>query len=302
MKQLRNCQVTEFIKITYLVPLWFEVSWGGNIMILYKYYGFKAGLKALSNGQLGFRSPKNFNDPFELSFLSNSNGPYPKLEELKHIIDALRDTVVVLSLTRTASNPLMWAHYGQEHTGFVIGYDVSDDFLSSQDYNLIPVTAGDVVYTNTKSPHILNPQVMDRLQNVYLSGMGDNSLIREPETLALARKIFLTKHSSWVYEEEVRAVKILDSMFDVTEDFQSDPRRSHYVLTENIKQGHSKELIAGLSIFNYKVPIKEVYLGLRNSFRDEPEKAPQIKGSKYFKFEMDDKSWELNPIDLTYDK
>lgn len=263
-------------------------------MILYKYYGYEAGLKALESQQLGFRKPKNFNDPFELSFLSNSDGPQSKQADLKRVLDQLRDTVAVLSLTRTANNPLMWAHYGQEHSGFVIGYDVSDDFLSSQDYNLIPVTAGDVVYTNTKSPHILNPQIMDRIQNIYRSGMGDDQQFREPETLALARKVFLIKHASWVYEEEVRVVKILDSMFQESFEFQSDARRSHYSLTKQIEPGTSVELIPGLSIFNFKVPIKEVYLGLRNVLINEPLKIPIIDNTTYFKFSMDDKSWNLN--------
>lgn len=269
-----------------------------NIMILYKYYGHTAGLVALKSQQLGFRKPKNFNDPFELSFLSNSDGPYSKQADLKRVLDELRDTVAILSLTRTANNPLMWAHYGQDHTGFVIGYDVSDVFLSSQDYNLIPVTAGDVVYTNTKSPHILNLDIMDRIQRIYLSGMGDGGQILDPETVALARKIFLTKHASWVYEEEVRVVKILDSMFEESADFQADSRRSHYSLTKEIRPGHDKERIPGLSIFNFKVPVKEIYLGLRNELIKSPENIPRIKGAVYFKFSMDDKSWNLNSSEL----
>lgn len=267
-------------------------------MILYKYYGYDAGLKALESQQLGFRKPKDFNDPFELSFLSNCDGPHSKKANLKRVLDELRDTVAVLSLTRTANNPLMWAHYCQDHSGFVIGYDVSNDFLSSQDYNLIPVTAGDVVYTNTKNSHILNSQIMDRIQNIYLSGMGDGRQLRDPETIALARKIFLTKHASWVYEEEVRVVKILDSMFQESSQFQSDPKRSYYSLTKETEPGMAVELIPGLSIFDFKVPIKEIYLGLRNELIEAQENIPKIDNVKYFKFSMDDKSWNLHPSAL----
>ena len=230
--------------------------------------------------------------------MSNSDGPYSKQASLKKVLDQLRDTVVVLSLTRSANNPLMWAHYGQDHSGFVLGYDVSDDFLSSQEYNLIPVTSGDVVYTNTKSSHILNPQIMDRILSIYHSGLGDEQQIRDPETLALARKIFLTKHASWVYEEEVRVVKILDSIFQESAEFQSDARRSHYSLTKQIEPGKSVVEIPGLSIFNFKVPIKEVYLGLRNKLIEEPQNVPIIENVKYFKFSLDDKSWNLNSSEL----
>lgn len=268
-------------------------------MILYKYYGFEAGKKALKSSNLGFRKPKNFNDPFELSFLSNSGGPHSKQAELKSILDDLRNTVAILSLTRAPSNPLMWAHYGQEHSGFVVGYDVSDSFLSSDEYNLIPVSAGDVVYTSTKSPHILDPDMMNRIQNIFMSGMGELQRIRDTETLSLARKIFLTKHASWVYEEEVRVVKILDSLFEESTAFQNDERRSHYSLTEEESPGHLIEQIPGLSIFNFQVPIKEVYLGLRNSLSDEPEKIELPKEAKLYKFEMDERSWELRPAQIS---
>lgn len=271
-------------------------------MILYKYYGYEAGLKALESQQLGFRNPINFNDPFELSFLSNSDGADSKRERLKEQLNKLRDTVAILSLTRTPNNPLMWAHYGEDHTGFVIGYDVSDVFLSSQKYNLIPVTAGDVVYTNTKSSHILNPQIMDRIHQIYLSAMGDSRAIHDPETIALARKIFLTKHSSWVYEEEVRVVKILDSLFEESAVFQSDERRSYYHITEAIKPGFCNIKIPGLSIFNFKVPIKQVYLGVRNEIIDKPNEIPVIENARYFNYSIDDKSWNLISSEIEMNK
>jgi len=266
-------------------------------VILYKYYGYEAGRKALVSRNLGFRKPKNFNDPFELSFLSNSGGPHSKQAELKSILDELRDTVAVLSLTRAPSNPLMWAHYGQDHSGFVIGYDVSDSFLSSEEYNLIPVSAGDVVYTNTKSPHILDPEMIRRIRNIFMSGMGELQRIRDPETLSLARKIFLTKHASWVYEEEVRVVKVLDSLFEESAEFQNDARRSHYSLSWKESPNCFIERVPGLSIFSFQVPIKEVYLGLRNPMRETPEQLERIEGVKLYKFEMDDRSWDLKPIE-----
>lgn len=121
-------------------------------MILYKYYSAGNGLKAIESRRLGFRSPEYFNDPFELTALSNGDGPGSKLDLLRQQVHQLKEHVVVLSLTRNPKNPLMWAHYGCEHTGIVVGYDVSDVFLTSQEHNLIPVDSGDVIYTHTKSP------------------------------------------------------------------------------------------------------------------------------------------------------
>jgi len=267
-------------------------------VILYKYYGYDAGKKALESRNLGFRKPKNFNDPFELSFLSNSSGPHSKQAELKSILDELRDAVAVLSLTRAPSNPLMWAHYGEDHSGFVIGYDVNDSFLSSEEYNLVPVSAGDVVYTHTKSPHILDLEMMRRVQNIFMLGMGEFRRIQDLETHSLVRKIFLTKHANWVYEEEVRVVKVLDSLFEESAEFQRDTRRSHYSLTREESPDRSVESVPGLSIFNFQVPIREVYLGLRNPMRDTPEQLKSIEDAKLYKLKMDDCSWDLKLIEI----
>jgi len=201
-------------------------------LILYKYYGYNAGLAALRNSQLGFRTPKDFNDPFELTFLSNAQGPYSKLSTLQYEIEELKSSVVILSLTRTPLNPLMWAHYGKEHEGFVIGYETNDRFLTSKDYSLVTVDDGDVVYTNTKSPHVLDLDSMRVLDGVYRAGQG---LLQPKDTQraqveSLMRKIFLTKHSIWVYEEEVRVVKPMQRV----EVSQRDPLRSWYSLTKRV--------------------------------------------------------------------
>lgn len=263
-------------------------------MILYKYYGYDSGLKALESQNLGFRKPKNFNDPFELSFLSNSEGSQSKQNELIEKLETLRNTVVILSLTRTPDNPLMWAHYGQEHTGFVIGYNVTDKFFKSSKYNVIPVTAGDVVYTNTKSSHILDPEVMNRIHRVYLSCMGAPDIVPDSETISFFRKIFLTKHASWVYEEEVRVVKILDSLFQESAMYQSDERRSFYPLTKEVSPEISIETVPGLSIYNHKAPIKEVYLGVRNHLDiGEIKRLNALTCASFYKFEMETKSWNL---------
>ena len=256
-------------------------------MILYKYYGYDAGLMALKSQCLGFRKPLYFNDPFELSFLSNSEGPSSKQAELVDTLDELRNSVAILSLTRTADNALMWAHYAQEHSGFVIGYEVMDDFLTSNERNLIPVTSGDVVYTSTKNSHKLDLDVMGHLRNIsaMASGHGMNDL----ETISLARKIFLTKHASWVYEEEVRVVKVPNSSdFDTHEFFTPT-----YIDENNIECAS----VEGLLIYKTPMSIREVYLGVRNPLPRSNEQAEYLaelaKQAAVFQCAMDEASWGL---------
>jgi hypothetical protein len=242
-------------------------------LILYKYYSYNAGLAALRNSQLGFRTPKDFNDPFELTFLSNAQGTGSKLSSLEFKIEELKSSVVILSLTRTPLNPLMWAHYGKEHEGFVIGYETNDKFLTNKDYNLVTVDDGDVVYTNTKSPHFLDPNSMRLLHGVYLAGQGllEPKDVHRAQLESLMRKIFLTKHSIWFYEEEVRIVKPSQTV----EVSLSDPLRSWYPLTKDVTPDFACTIVNGLRMYTHQVRIKEVYLGIRNPLLNSGERDDQ---------------------------
>jgi len=277
------------------------------VTILYKYYSCAGGKAALRSQHLGFRKPEYFNDPFELTALSNSVGPEGKQETLKARIDQLKDQVAILCMTRSALNPLMWAHYADQHQGLVIGYDVSGPFLNSPDYNLITVDSGDVLYTSTKTPFALNPESMEALNGVYQHAMGFEPVAADR---ALARRLFLTKHASWVYEEEVRIVKKVIDWTRTVEEDQEDPLRSNYMLTRplgshemagtNTEPGyHVATLNAnaeGLYLYHHKVPIREVYLGARSSFMDEPD-FPEIfqPGRQIYKLEINQASWSFEP-------
>lgn len=256
-------------------------------MNLFKYYDSFGGRAALKSRRLGFRTPSNFNDPFELTALSNGDGPLSKMGTLRERIDQLKEQVVILSLTRSPLNPLMWAHYGREHTGVVIAYDIRGDFLNSQEYNLIPADVGDVIYTHTKSPFQMTSQTMDTLQRVYQQGFGAPGS-QTYEQQALARRLFLTKHASWVYEEEVRVVKIADSLFEETEVFQRDPLRAY---------DSGEPLPYGLHLYRQEVTITAIYLGAKSTLANDPTARLDLQSlaCPVYQLEVDDTSWDLVP-------
>jgi len=204
----------------------------------------------------------------------------------------------------------MWAHYGREHEGFVIGYETDDQFLTSKDYNLITVDNGDVVYTNTKSRHTLNLASMKRFHDVYMAGQGlELKGAQRVQVENLMRKVFLTKHAVWVYEEEVRVVKASHSLFETAEMTQRNPFRSFYSLSKDVAPGYSCTMVDGLCIYNHQVKIKEVYLGIRNPLLDVSglnELAHQSdiglinkandENWKVYALKMAPKSWELKSM------
>ena len=85
-------------------------------------------------------------------------------------LNEILKNVVILSLTRTPLNALMWAHYGEEHKGFVIGYDVDDQFFKCKTNNLIPIQQGNVIYTKTKPIINISEFFLNELDN-HIKGL-----------------------------------------------------------------------------------------------------------------------------------
>jgi hypothetical protein len=266
-------------------------------MILYKYYGFNSGVSALLSQQLGFREPRYFNDPFELSYLDNSDD----LDFTASKINELSKLLVILSLTRTPYNPLMWAHYGEEHRGFVVGYEIEDEFLQSNDYNVIPASKGDVIYTSQKEQIELTIEIKEALHKAYLVSQGvniDDYHGAERENIEkLLKKSLLYKHASWSYEEEVRVVKVLVSKFETSKEWQSNPNRSFSLINKLVAPGTSCSMVNGLYLFNKKINIREVYLGSRNPLRLNSGDSP-IADTRLAEL-AEEKSWNVKLVNMS---
>ncbi|MGR3099752.1 DUF2971 domain-containing protein [Vibrio vulnificus] len=173
-------------------------------MILYKYVGFQAAISMIESATLGFSRALDLNDPFECTSIcaSDNHGMTDNL-----VVNAIKERLSakfgVLSLTRQPLNSLMWAHYGQSHTGVVIGIDCKKAGLTDPETSSIPVSFGDVIYSATKPSHSVDTDIL--ADNLALSHF-------EPHSYNLLSRAFLHKSLEWGYEEEVRVVKdITDS-------------------------------------------------------------------------------------------
>ena len=168
-------------------------------MILYKYVGFQAAISMIESSTLGFSRALDLNDPFECTSIcaSDNHGMTDNL-----VVNAIKERLSakfgVLSLTRQPLNSLMWAHYGQSHTGVVIGIDCEKAGLTDTETSSIPVSFGDVIYSATKPSHAVNMDIL--ADSPALSHF-------EPHSYNLLSRAFLHKSLEWGYEEEVRVVK-----------------------------------------------------------------------------------------------
>ncbi len=136
-------------------------------------------LSNLSLKRLKISRLADLNDPFELLAANLVN------VEQRHAFGEMKrqlnESKGLICFSRTWSNPLLWGHYAEKHTGLALGFEIPDHLLS------------EVVYTSQRVRIEVDPET----KAVKLDEKLINRLLR-------------TKFSDWKYEEESRVFVELD--------------------------------------------------------------------------------------------
>jgi hypothetical protein len=171
-------------------------------MLVYKYMSLQGLNTCLNLRTIRFTKPANFNDPFDCAAAAAE----VTMEGLNiHLAGStnadklfmIRNGIGILSLTRNPLNPLMWAHYGDNHRGGVIAIDTEEAGLECTEANIISASAGNVIYTTVR------PSV-DGDHLPY-----HHEITAQHDRLMLER-LFLYKSLHWSYEEEIRVARRVD--------------------------------------------------------------------------------------------
>ncbi len=179
-------------------------------MILYKYASISAARQIFSSARIGFSRPGFFNDPFDRPHVPTSATTDPisgVFEEIRanaksHLWEEL---TAILSLTRSYSNALMWAHYADSHAGAVVEINVERAGFTDIGTNMIPAQFGTVVY----SRHRTNGPFVSNFDEEIVVGATHRFVLDHYEKW---QRLFLTKPLEWAYEEEVRVAKCLNGL------------------------------------------------------------------------------------------
>ena len=127
-------------------------------------------------------------DPDYAESLYESLGHRDILPNLRERFNKLHNTAGILSLSETSDNLLMWAHYAEGHTGFVLVFDGSHYFFKGKNF----------------LPGFAKPEPVEyRSERPYMK-------IEETSKEAALREIFFVKGLDWKYEKEWRYLKTLD--------------------------------------------------------------------------------------------
>jgi hypothetical protein len=145
---------------------------------VYKFLEKKWALEALRARPLKIARLDALNDPFELFPYESSNHAVSLMQMMTLREMTAKYGLVCFSASWT--NPVMWAHYAEQHRGICLGFDIPEEIGQR------------VTYVDQRLPF---PSLF---------------ALHEKERLRAAQSFLFTKFSSWSYEEEVRATLLLD--------------------------------------------------------------------------------------------
>lgn len=137
------------------------------------------GISNLAMRRLKISRFSDLNDPFELLAVELTDSGHRQV--FRALKDELNKSKGLLCFAKTWSNPLMWGHYADRHTGIALGFDVQDDL------------AKQVIYAN-------------RLQKIQF----DQSTGKPSITYESMERLLRTKFFDWKYEDEYRVWAQLD--------------------------------------------------------------------------------------------
>ncbi len=176
-------------------------------MILYKYTSLDAARQILASAQIGFSRPGFFNDPFDKPVATPEPSKDPITGVFAHVRAEAKSIIweentAILSLTRSPTNPLRWAHYSDGHRGAVLEINAHDAGFTNVESNMIPAQFGSVIYSRNRPT---GPYYSTFNEGVEVGGTHHFVSSHYEKW----QRLFLTKPLEWAYEEEVRVAKCL---------------------------------------------------------------------------------------------
>ncbi|MFM5586368.1 DUF2971 domain-containing protein [Aeromonas rivipollensis] len=283
--------------------------------IKYKYFDLKILEAFIKEPTFKLTRPKQLNDPFECAindeiidlYKQNINQP---TEDMFTIQSAVNNALCIISLTSTNDNKLMWAHYGDEHRGVAIGFDVdklnkhiSETNKKNKGALIDPTTLCKVEYKEKRFD--ISQGEMEEIKSLNSEKLINN----------IIQKVATTKSIEWNYELEYRYILPI-SFCDI---LQLLSRKARYInsswsnkakirfsnnanwkdkfrIIENFK--HSHETIELMKI--PKECIHSIHFGARVEPADEYKilneikKHPEYSKIKTFRYKLCTKDFKLS--------
>ncbi len=145
--------------------------------------------------------PQDYNDPYELFLGIDLDQGSELLATYSEVVQEIPSQLTTCFSKSPVVAP-MWAHYADNHRGFVIGFDVA---LFQEAFPHLLVR--EISYLERPSENLVRFTEMA----AYRKKPRDAMLLRD----AVSYHSYFSKYQEWSYEQEVRAVNFEDYVEDV---------------------------------------------------------------------------------------
>lgn len=159
--------------------------------ILYKYVNMLTAERILTTNSIRFSNMSSFNDPCDRPELPIQR-PGRFSNPTSHLVRAItkeqmwEENTGILCLTRSATNALMWAHYGDSHRGVILGFNIARAGFRIKTKNMIPAQFGSVIYTRDPDR---SPSNLSGAKKIITG----HTFKYDPRRYEQFQKLFLTK-------------------------------------------------------------------------------------------------------------
>lgn len=111
----------------------------------------------------------------------------------------------IVSFSKVCSEPLMWSHYADQHKGFCLVFDPSNKTIEERPMLRNSTLHGQYAFQEVsyKTKNVTTNGFYGLSVNLFGRDLTDNE---RKQHWATRRQAFLTKHTNWKYEEEVRLI------------------------------------------------------------------------------------------------
>lgn len=181
--------------------------------VLYKYYSLSNDetlnlkkFQTLNDGKIFMSDIKDFNDPFDGKGFFYDATKLADINRLKphdgRMIDDFNRFIKGACLTANGVQSMpMWAHYGSNHKGFCVSYDMDSNIALKG--NTFPVQ-----YTDERLDisSLMRKQALYACTEIERQGnLGKKEIVLDDLMLFFAALLLCNvKHASWNYEKEFR--------------------------------------------------------------------------------------------------
>lgn len=172
--------------------------------IIFKYFSEGVIEHVFSrSGHVGLKCslPKDYNDPFELFLGIDLDQGSELLATYSEVVQDIPHLLTTCFSTSPLVAP-MWAHYGNNHKGFVLGFSVEQ-----MEKKFKEIMVRDIAYRERPSEDLIKFSQMA----AYRKKPRDAMALRR----AVYYHAYFSKYSEWSYEKEARAINLEEYVEEV---------------------------------------------------------------------------------------